>query len=73
MKVKQQLQEQRNRLIRQVGLFAASHPELSFARVGERYGVSPQWASRAARAIGTPARRRGRKQQRYQQHSKQER
>ena len=61
MTVKEQLRQQRNKLIRRVGLFAASHPELSFRAIGEILGVSPQWASRAARAVGQPARHRGRK------------
>jgi hypothetical protein len=63
MTIKQQLIEQRHRLIREVGLFAAHHSELTFSQVGKVFGVHPQWVSRAARAVGQPARQRGRKRQ----------
>ena len=61
MTIKEQLKQQRDRLIRRVGLFAASHPALTFKQIGEAFGVHQQWASRAARAVGQPARHRGRK------------
>jgi len=66
MKVKEQLKQQRQRLTRKVGLFAADHPEQSFKQIGERFGVHQQWASRAARAVGQPARQQGRKKRQPQ-------
>ncbi|MGE5114532.1 MAG: hypothetical protein ACM3JB_27035 [Acidobacteriaceae bacterium] len=61
MKVKDELRQQREKMIQMVGSFAAAHPELTFEQIGNRLGVHPMWASRAARAIGQPARKRGRK------------
>jgi hypothetical protein len=72
MKVKEQLKQQRNRLIEKVGLFVANHPALTFKQIGEHFGVNQQWASRAARAVGQPARQRGRKKQSHQQLTKQD-
>lgn len=59
--VRDELKQQRQCMIRMVGSFAAAHPELTFKQIGDCLGVHPMWASRAARAIGQPARRRGRK------------
>lgn len=61
MKVKDELRQQRECVIQMVGSFAAAHPELTFRQIGDYLGVHPMWASRAARAIGQPARKRGRK------------
>jgi hypothetical protein len=63
MSVKDQMRKQRHRHIQRVGMYAVRHPELSFRHIGGVFGVNPQWASRAARAVGQPPRRRGRKKQ----------
>ncbi len=59
MQVKDELRQQRERMIQMVGSFAAAYPELTFEQIGARFGVHPMWASRAARAVGQPARKRG--------------
>ena len=61
MGIKEKLREHRQRTIRKVGLYVATHPNLTYKHVGSVFGVHEQWVSRAARAAGQPARRPGRK------------
>jgi len=59
--IKEKLKEQRQEMIREVGLYVASHPDLTFNQVGRVFGVHEQWVSRAARAAGQPVRSPGRR------------
>ena len=61
MGIKEQLKEQRQRTISEVGLYVTTHPSLTYKQVGMVFEVHEQWVSRAARATGEPVRRPGRK------------
>jgi len=56
-----QVKDARRRLIREAGLYAAAHPEESFASIARRFGMSESSASSAARSVGLMPRKRGRK------------
>ena len=56
-----QIKEARRSLRREAGAYAREHPEVPFSGVGRRHGMSASWASGAARSVGLPPRRRGRK------------
>ena len=55
------LEKARLAVQRDAGLYAAAHPEETFASIAGRFGMSPQWASDAARSVGLAPRRPGRK------------
>lgn len=46
---------------REAGLYAAAHPEETFASIAKKYGMSEQWVSEAARSVGLAPRKPGRK------------
>ncbi len=46
---------------REAGLYAAAHPEETFATIAKKYGMSEQWVSDAARSVGLAPRKPGRK------------
>jgi hypothetical protein len=55
--------EPKRRVYEEIAAYVFEHPEVPFAKVGEKYGVHPKTVNRIAKRAGLAARKPGRKPQ----------
>lgn len=63
MKTLKQINEAKRRVHQEIAAYVFEHPEVPFAKVGERYGVHPKTVNRIAKRAGLAPRKPGRKPQ----------